>query len=57
MGFSLSGGTGDGIDVTSTTEENETVRTVTLIDLQTDAEIDDEMFVFEPPPGADVFEG
>ena len=39
------------------TEENETVRTVTLTDLQPDAEIPDSVFRFEVPEGAEVFSG
>lgn len=39
------------------TEENETVRTVTLTDLQPDAEIPDSVFQFEVPEGAEVFSG
>jgi len=38
-------------------EENETIRTVVLRDLRPDAQIDDEVFAFTPPPGTDVFEG
>jgi outer membrane lipoprotein carrier protein len=38
-------------------EENETIRTVVLRNLLPDVPIDDEVFAFEPPPGADVFEG
>ncbi len=38
-------------------EENETIRTVVLRDLRPDAPIDDGVFAFVPPPGADVFEG
>lgn len=39
------------------TEENETVRTVTLTDLQPNAEIPDSVFQFEVPEGAEVFSG
>ena len=39
------------------TEENETVRTVTLTELQPDAEIPDSVFRFEVPEGAEVFSG
>lgn len=38
-------------------EQNETVRTVVLDDLQPDARIPDDAFRFRPPPDADVFEG
>jgi outer membrane lipoprotein-sorting protein len=38
-------------------EQNETVRTVVLDDLQPDAQIPDDAFEFRPPPDADVFEG
>jgi len=38
-------------------EENETIRTVVLRNLRPDVPIDDEVFAFTPPPGADVFEG
>lgn len=39
------------------TEENETLRTVVLRDLQPNAEIPDSTFSFTPPAGTDVFEG
>jgi len=39
------------------TENNETVRTVTLWDLRPDEPIPDSVFEFAPPPGTDVFEG
>jgi outer membrane lipoprotein carrier protein len=39
------------------TEENETLRTVVLRDLQPNAPIPDEVFSFTPPPGTDVFAG
>lgn len=39
------------------TEENETLRTVVLRDLQPDAVIPDSTFGFTPPAGTDVFEG
>jgi outer membrane lipoprotein carrier protein len=39
------------------TEENETLRTVILRELQPNADIPDSTFDFEPPAGTDVFEG
>lgn len=39
------------------TEENETVRTVTLTDLEPNARIADSVFRFEVPEGAEVFSG
>jgi outer membrane lipoprotein carrier protein len=39
------------------TEENETLRTVVLRDLQPDAPIEDDVFQFTPPAGTDVFAG
>ena len=39
------------------TEENETVRTVELHDLDPNASIPDEVFSFTPPAGTDVFAG
>lgn len=39
------------------TEENETVRTVTLSDLRPDAAIPDSLFTFHVPTGVDVFSG
>ena len=39
------------------TEENETLRTVVLRDLQPNADIPDSTFSFTPPAGTDVFEG
>ncbi len=39
------------------TEENETLRTVVLRDLQPDAPIEDDVFSFTPPAGTDVFAG
>lgn len=39
------------------TEENETVRTVTLTDPEPDADIPDSIFRFEVPEGAEVFSG
>jgi len=39
------------------TEENETLRTVVLRDLQPNAPIPDEVFSFTPPAGTDVFAG
>lgn len=39
------------------TEENETVRTVTLSDLRPDAAIPDSLFTFHAPAGVDVFSG
>jgi outer membrane lipoprotein carrier protein len=39
------------------TEENETLRTVVLRELQPDADIPDSTFSFTPPAGTDVFEG
>ncbi len=39
------------------TEENETLRTVVLRDLQPNAVIPDSTFGFTPPAGTDVFEG
>ena len=39
------------------TEENETLRTVVLRDLQPDAPIEDAVFRFTPPAGTDVFAG
>ncbi|MEJ2482474.1 MAG: outer membrane lipoprotein carrier protein LolA [Gemmatimonadota bacterium] len=39
------------------TEENETLRTVVLRDLQPDAPIADDVFRFTPPAGTDVFAG
>ena len=38
-------------------EENDTVRTVTLTDLQTGIELPDELFRFSPPEGVEVFSG
>jgi outer membrane lipoprotein carrier protein len=39
------------------TEENETVRVVTLSDLHPDVALADSLFRFTPPPGVDVFSG
>jgi outer membrane lipoprotein-sorting protein len=39
------------------TEENETLRTVVLRDMQPDAPIEDDVFSFTPPAGTDVFAG
>ena len=39
------------------TEENETLRTVVLRNLQPNADIPDSTFSFTPPAGTDVFEG
>ena len=39
------------------TEENETLRTVELRDLEPNASIPDEVFSFTPPAGTDVFAG
>ena len=39
------------------TEENETLRTVELYDLEPNASIPDEVFSFTPPAGTDVFAG
>lgn len=39
------------------TEENETVRTVTLFRLEPNVSLPPSLFRFEPPPDADVFEG
>lgn len=39
------------------TEENETVRTVTLTDLEPNAQIADSVFRFDVPEGAEVFSG
>jgi len=39
------------------TEENETLRTVVLRELQPNADIPDSTFSFTPPVGTDVFEG
>jgi len=38
-------------------EENETIRTIILGDLEPDKAIPDSVFRFVPPPGTDVFEG
>ena len=38
-------------------ESNETVRTVTLTDLEPNVSVSDEIFDFTPPPGTDVFDG
>jgi len=37
-------------------EENETIRTVTLADLEADVPLPDSLFVFHPPEGVSVFE-
>jgi len=37
-------------------EENETIRTVTLADLEPNVPLADSLFLFSPPPGVPVFE-
>jgi outer membrane lipoprotein-sorting protein len=39
------------------TEENETVRTVSLANLRPDVSLPDSLFSFHPPAGVDVFSG